>query len=840
MLAIALLRVAQNPFRYIATALAIILGIAFFTATSVLTTSFEESLNSSIEQSFEDVDASVRSTNKIETPVFDARERIPASLADDIAEVEGVAGVFPYLAGYAQAVTAEGKTVGGADANAQGLAWIDDPETNPFAVVQGRGPATANEIVIDADTFDSGSFALGQSVWVLPAPAALPYTVVGVIEDREGSFPGQVVSFTLEGALPVLGTSDVDQIFVDAAEGLDPETLVARINQHLGGEFEIEAVTGQTLVGEFQDVIGSFARIIEIALQIFAGVALVVGAFVIYNTFTITVAQRMREMALLRAIGASRRQVTASVMAESTAIGLVASALGAAAGIGIGWILLRLLSGFLGDLSMSLYIPTGQLVGGVALGTVITVAAAYFPARRGARVDPVQALRETATETAPAGYGRTIAGLVVLAVGLVIAVWAAVGGNANLFIGAIPLVVIAAVVLGPSVVRPLGRVLAAPLVRTGSITAELARDNASRNPKRTASTSLTLMIGVALIATAAMFAATLSSLIAGDLEEELLADHVAEINSNLTFVGAGLDPVVATNIAAIDGVDAAVGVRDSFAEIDGSFTPVTGATTADLASVVDLEVVDGTVTGLGADEVAVSVDDADDEGLAVGDRVTVRFQQGAASLTVAGIYDRGNQLMGSWLVDNAALDAHLPRSLDTRILIRADRADAALLAEIEGALAGNPTASVSTRNDYIDDQAGQLDSLLTLLYALLGMSVVVALLGIVNTMSLSIYERTRELGLLRAVGMTSRQLRRTVRYESAIISLIGTMAGLGLGIFLGWAAFDAIGVAYSDFTVPWGSLIAIGITGLVAGLLSGVLPARRAGRLEVLEAIAEP
>ena len=527
-------------------------------------------------------------------------------------------------------------------------------------------------------------------------------------------------------------------------------------------------------------------------------------------------------------------------MAESTAIGLVASALGAAAGIGIGWVLLRLLSGFLGDLSMSLYIPTGQLVGGVALGTVITVAAAYFPARRGARVDPVQALRETATESAPAGHGRTIAGLAVLAVGLVIAVWAAVGGNANLFIGAIPLVVIAAVVLGPSVVRPLGRMLAAPLVRTGSITAELARDNASRNPKRTASTSLTLMIGVALIATAAMFAATLSSLIAGDLEEELLADHVVEINSNLTFVGAGLDPAVASNIAAIDGVDAAVGVRDSFAEIDGSFTPVTGATTADLASVVDLEVVDGTVTGLGADEVAVSVDDADDEGLAVGDRVTVRFQQGAASLTVAGIYDRGNQLMGSWLVDNAALDAHLPRSLDTRVLIRADRADAALLAEIEGALAGNPTASVSTRDDYIDDQAGQLDSLLTLLYVLLGMSVVVALLGIVNTMSLSIYERTRELGLLRAVGMTSRQLRRTVRYESAIISLIGTMAGLGLGIFLGWAAFDAIGVAYSDFTVPWGSLIAIGITGLVAGLLSGVLPARRAGRLEVLEAIAEP
>ncbi len=836
MLAIALLRVVQNPFRYIATALAIILGIAFFTATSVLTTSFENSLNTSIEKSFEDVDVSVRSANKIDTPVFDARERIPASLADDIAAVEGVVGTFPYLAGYAQAVTAEGKTIGGADQNAQGIAWIDDPDTNPFAVVQGRAPVAADEIVIDADTFDDGDFALGQSVWVLPAPAGAPYSVVGVIVDREGSFPGQVVSFTLEGAANVLGTSDVDQIFVEAAEGISPEALVERINQSLGADFE--AVTGQTLVSEFQDVVGLFTRIINIALQIFAGVALFVGAFVIYNTFTITVAQRMREMALLRAIGASRRQVTVSVLAESTAIGLTASALGAAAGIGIGWILLRLLSGFLGDLDMSLHIPTGALVGGVLLGTVITVAAAYFPARRGARVDPVQALRETATESVSTGRGRTLAGLAVLAAGLAASVWAALGGDTWLFIASVPLVVIAAVVLGPVVVKPLSNLLATPLVRSGSITAELARDNASRNPRRTATTSLTLMIGVALITTATMFAATLSSLIAGDLDKELLADHVVEINANLVFVGAGLEPSVAAEIAAIEDVEAAVPLRDSFAEFDGNFTRVTGTDTSNITLVADIGVLDGTVTDLAIDEVALNIDAAEGAGVVVGDQVNVRFQQGDATLTVAGIYDRGDFLLETWLVDNAVLDAHLFRSLDTRILIRTTDADAALLAEIDAALAGNPTASVSSREGYIDDQAGQLDSLLILLYALLGMSVVVALIGIVNTMSLSIYERTRELGLLRAVGMTSRQLRRSVRYESAIIALIGTLAGLGLGLYLGWLAFDALGVAYSDFAVPWGSLIAIGIAGLVAGLLSGVLPARRAGRLEVLDAIA--
>ena len=329
--------------------------------------------------------------------------------------------------------------------------------------------------------------------------------------------------------------------------------------------------------------------------------------------------------------------------------------------------------------------------------------------------------------------------------------------------------------------------------------------------------------------TVAIFAATLSDLIAGDLDEELLADHVVEINSNLAFVGTGLDPAIAAEIAEIDGVRASVPVRDSFAEVDGDFTPRHRHLHRAAHRGGRPRRVDGTVTGLGT---------AEDRDLAVGDRVAVRFQQGAATLTVAGICDRGEQLMQGWLVDNSVLDTNRIRNLDTRILVSSSGADAALLAEIDAALAGNPTASVSSRDDYIDDQTGQLSGLLTLLYALLGMSVVVALLGIVNTMSLSIYERTRELGLLRAVGMTSQQLRRAVRYESAIIALIGTLAGLALGVFLGWAAFDALSVGYYDFTMPWGSLIAIGVAGLVAGLLSGVLPARRAGRLEVLDAIA--
>ena len=835
MLTIALRGIANNPFRYVATALAIVLGIAFFTATSVLTTSFEESLNDSIADAFQDVDTAVRSANTIETPIIDIRERIPPTVADEIAGVDGVAWVYPFLAGYAQVVAADGKTVGGADANAQAIAWIDDDEVNPLAVVEGRAPAEPDEVVIDVNTFESGGFSLGDSVQVLPLGPQQRFTVVGTIDDQ-GTFGGQVVSFSFAGATTVFGGSEVDQIFVGAEEGLTPDGLAERLNQQLGAD--LEAVTGDTLTEEFQEVVGTFTNIIEIALQIFAGVALFVGAFVIYNTFTITVAQRTREMALLRAIGATGRQVAVSVVVESAAIGVVASAAGAAAGIGIGWILLQLLGSFIGDLGLSLSIPPGGLVNGVVLGTVITVAAAYIPARRGAKVDPIEAMRDAAAEPGVQARGRLYWGLGVLATGAAATVWSSVSGEERILYGGLPLVVIAVVLLGPAIVRPLSRVLAAPAMRRGSITGELARENASRNPKRSATTSLTLMIGVALVVTATMFAATLSELIAGDLDEELLADHVVTISDAVAGAGGGLDPAIAAAIGGLDGVDAAVGIRSVFAQVDDGFGQVSGVDTARIATVTNLGVVEGRVSDLGPDEVAVRQPTAEDEGLALGDTVTVRFQQGAATVTVAGIYDRGYQLVGEWLVDNSLLDASLSRSLDTRILVRAEDANRPLIASIDAALASDPTARISTRNEFIDDQAGQITQLLSLLYALLGMSVVVALIGIVNTMSLSIHERTRELGLLRAVGMTARQLRRTVRYEAAIIALIGTLAGLVLGLFFGWAAFDALGLAYSDFAIPWAALAAIGLAGLVAGLASGVLPARRAGRLEVLDAIA--
>ncbi len=837
MFQIAVRGLRQNPFRYFATALAIVLGVAFFIATSVMTTSFRDTLNNSIGEAFADVDASVRSSESIDLDFFEIRQQIPAATADEIATIDGVDSAVAFLTGYAQVVTADGKVLDDAGGPPQAFAWIDNDRLSPYSIVDGRTPQGLDEIVIDSQSFDDGNFTIGQQVRVLPVPEDQQFTIVGTIEaDTDDSFGGQLLAFSEQGAETVFGTSNVDQIFVAAEEGLSQTQLVANIDAALPAG--LEAVTGDELVDEFQDLIGQVTGIINTALSVFAGIALFVGAFVIYNTFSITVVQRSREMALLRAIGASTKQVSRSVIIESLIIGVLASLVGAAVGIGFGWVLLQLLGSLGGGFDVDLTIPTGTMGAGVIIGTIITLAAAYLPARRGARVAPIEALRDSSVENVHPSPWRTRIGLGLLVVGVVMSVTAVTRGQLSSLAIGLPSVIVALSLLGPATIRPLSRVIAVPFVRNGSITGELARENASRNPKRTSTTSLTLVIGVALVVTATVFAATLSTSLRGQLEDQITADEIVTIGGQIAQQGGGLDPTVTPSIQELLGVEAAVPFRQTFAEITGGFDQITGTDTAQVDQVLDLQVTDGRITDLGPTEIAVQQGRADDENLAVGDVVAVKLQQQTVELTIAGLYEQ-DEFVGSWLVDNAVFEANLPRSLDTQILIStADGTDDQVAAEITALVASDPTATVDTVAQYIDDQAGQIDQLLILLYGLLGMSVFVALIGIVNTMALSIHERTRELGLLRAVGMTASQLRRTIRYESTIIALIGTFTGLLLGVFFGWIASEAANDVFPDFAVPISSLVIIAIVGVVAGLAAGVLPARRAGKLDVLDAIA--
>jgi putative ABC transport system permease protein len=841
MFQIAIRGLRENPFRYVATTIAIVLGVAFYVATSVMTTSFEATLNSSIADAFEDIDGSVRSTEVIETDFAEIRQKIPYETGEQIAAIDGVAGASAYLSGYAQVVTVDGDVVDSDGRPPQGFAWIDDAALSPYRLVDGREPLGANEIVLDQDTFTDGEFAIGDSVRVLPLPSEQRFTLVGVVEPNGGGGLGaQVVAFGLDGAAQAFGTTDVDQVFVQADDGLGEDELVTTINDALSanGVSGLEAITGDELVDEFEETIGQLTTIINAALQVFAAIALVVGAFVIYNTFSITVAQRRRQMALLRAIGASTKQVSRSVLVESLVIGLVASVLGAVVGVGLGWVLLQALGSLSSGFDMALTVPTSVVVAGIAIGAINTLLAAYTPARRSASVAPIEALRDSSIEQPARSRWRTLIGVVTLVVGVTMSISAVSRADLTALVVGLPATVIAMVLLGPAIIRPMSTLIAIPMVRNGSITGELARENAARNPKRTSTTSLTLVIGVALVVTATVFAATVSTSTKGQLEQQIVADHVVTVAPEIALLGGGLDRTITPSIDQLADVDAAVPFRQAPVEILGDFTQLTGTDTVQLDRVLDLTIIDGDVTGLAGNEIAVSEASADADDLVVGDTVDVTFQQQSVTLQVAGVYEQ-DEFVGSWLADIAVVDANTTRSLDTEVLIRSiDGNGESVAAAVADVLASNPTADIETTAAFIDAEVGQIGQLLILLYGLLAMSVLVALIGIVNTMALSIHERTRELGLLRAVGMTPRQLRRTIRYESTIIALIGTVVGLGLGLFLGWVASRAAQDTFADFAIPVTSLIVIGIVGIVAGLAAGVLPARRAGKLDVLHAIA--
>lgn len=833
MFALTLRGVRSHPFRYLATAIAIVLGIGFFTATSVLTDSFESSINDSVAEQFTDIDAAVRSTDTIESDFFELRQQIPAATVEKVRTIDGVAAAAPYLAGYAQVVTADGKTVD-SSGGSQGFAWIDDTTLNPFSITSGRAPGAPTDVVIDDTTYADGGFAIGDSVRVLPLDKDQQFTIVGTIApDTDNGFAQQALAFSFDGAATVLGTTDVDQIFVTSEPGTSQTALVADLAAALPDG--LEAITGEDLVAEFQDLVGTFTAIIGTALQIFAGISLFVGVFVIYNTFSIIVAQRTREMALLRAIGASGRQVSIGILLESLVIGIIASLGGALAGIGLGAGLLRLLGSVTDGFDIALIVPPTAMVTGIVIGTIITVASAAIPARRGARIAPMAALRETAIEAVGASVRRTTVGALLFAGSVATSIWAVTAGPVIALAFGLPALVVSVFILGPAVVGPFAQLVTSPMVRAGSITGELARENARRNPKRSATTSLTLMIGVALVTTAAIFAATLSSSLSGQLDAQIRADHVIESSSPVGQNG-GLSPSVATDVAALEGVDAAAGIQNTAGEVDGTFVDITGIDAAALDQVLDLEPTAGSLHALDATTVALSTDAAKDQGLAVGDDVSIRLAQNTATLTVAATYDR-TELVGAWLVDTSVLEANLPRSLDTKVLV-ATAPGAEVGDDIDEILAGDPTARLKTTEDFIADQAGQIDNLLILLYGLLAMSVVVALIGIVNTMALSIHERTRELGLLRAVGMTNRQLRATVRSETVIVSLMGTVIGLALGLFFGWLVGQTAGDVFSAFTIPWGTLVIVTGIGIVAGIAAGILPARRATRIDILDAVA--
>jgi putative ABC transport system permease protein len=833
MFLLTLKELAARKVRLLTTAFAVLLGVAFMAGTLVFTDTIGATFDSVLAEANDGVDAYVRTPSAIDVGYGEPGPRLDATLIDNVAAVDGVDQAALRINGYAQLVGRDGKPVGDVRQNpAFGTNWVTVEDLNPYDLAGGRAPASDGEIVIDKASADKAGYHPGDVATVLTKGAPRQFTISGIATfgGKDSPAGATAVLFTDATATELLATpGQADAIAVTADPGVSQAAVSASVQAAVGNS--VEVITGSTLIEEDQAALATDIKPFKVIMLVFAFVAVFVGAFIINNTFSITVAQRTRDMAMLRAIGASGRQVKRSVLLEALVIGVLASAAGLVAGIGVASGLRVLMAAFGFEMPNGpMVINTQAMILSFAVGVGITVLSAWLPARRAARIAPIAALREISVDRSGASAKRAVTGTVLTAGGVAALVAGLQGELALVGLGALATFVGVAV-LGPVLARPVAKVFGLPL-RARGVAGELATRNAMRNPKRTARTAASLMIGVALVGFITVFAASAKSSLAGSLDTEFTGSHIVETGGWDNSVG--LSPDLADQLRATPGVDVVSQARMTPAIVDGSATDMFYAFDAKTVDeVFALGSVEGDLDSLGADGIAVSTDEAAAKNWTLGSSVPVTFPGGETTLVVGAIYSGATDWVGSMFTDLEALRANGGDDLDYRVYVSGDEAS------IDGVASAYASADVLDKHEFLGVVSGEIDKMLGLFYALLMLAVVIALLGIANTLALSIFERTRELGLLRAVGMARGQVRATVRWESIIIAVFGTTLGLAIGTFFGWAIVKAMADEGIDtLTIPVGTLVAVTAIAAIAGAVAAVLPARRAARLDVLHALA--
>jgi putative ABC transport system permease protein len=832
----------SHKLRLLTTTLAVMLGVAFMAGTLVLT----DTLGARFDEMSADVragtDVYVRSDTAISTMMGSTRDRVDASLVETLDGTEGVAAVAGRTSGWAQLVAADGEPIGdGLIAAPQGMNWLTVDELNAFTLVAGHAPAADHEVVIDRGSAEAGSISVGDTATVLTQAGPTEVTVAGIatVGGADSLLGSTTVLFTDRAAQALVGEPGrYDGIALVAADGVDQETLAASAAALLPAG--VEAITGVELLAEDQAAAADGLAFFNAFLLTFAVVALGVGGFIIVNTFSIIVAQRSKELAMLRAIGATRRQVMVSVLTESVVVGVLASVAGLVLGVGVAQLLTSLLAAFGVELPPgSLVIEPRSMVTALIVGLLITVLSAVMPARRAARIPPVAAMRDVAIDTSAGSRIRIAAGTAVTLLGAS-GLTAGLGGVSEepvalVGLGA-TLVFLGVAVLGPVIARSASQLIGWPASRLLGVTGEIARENAARSPKRTAATASALMIGVALVGFVTILAASVKHAIAIGVEDGVAAELV--VNSDSLGAG-GFAPSLVSDLTALPEVAAASGFRMVPALVDGQASLLGGISTDVAGELFTVPMVAGSIDGLGAGGVALTLAKAEELEVQVGDTLPLTFADGLTDdLVVRGVFDSAD--FADFLVDVSLVDRHAASSLEVQVFVAL--ADGVSLAEgrdaVEAATAAIPNAVVQDLGEYIQWQGGMLDQLLGLMYVLLALAVVIAVLGIVNTLALAILERTRELGLLRALGMTRRQLRSTVRGESVIIALLGTALGLIIGTGFGWSVVTALeSEGMRGVAMPGVQLTVIAVLAGLAGVVAALLPARRAARIDVLVAL---
>ncbi|MCX5053235.1 MULTISPECIES: ABC transporter permease [unclassified Streptomyces] len=834
--------------RFAGAFLAVFLGVAFLAGTLVMGDTLRASFDSMFGNATIGTDAVVRSADTITTPGESqgVRQPVDTALVSTLETVPGVAAAAPDIEGAGQLVGRNGKPIGGQGPPTLAGNWITDSRLNPYQLAEGRAPRKSGEVVVNRGAAKKGDLKIGDTT-TLRTPDPVEVTVVGLATfgGEDGMAQVTFTGMTRTDAEKYLTArpGEAASIKVRAGPGVSEKDLADRLTPVLPKG--VEAITGQESAQENTDMISSqFLTVFTTFLLVFSGIALLVATFSIHNTFAIVVAQRTRENALLRALGASRRQVTATTLVEESAVAVAASVAGLAGGVGIAAGLQALFP------AIGFPFPDGNLVINalsmalpLAVGIVVCLGSALLPAARAGRTAPLAALRETAVDASGASRTRAVTGmgLAALAVAVTLSgvlvspsVWLA-------GLGAV-LALVSFVVLGPVASSTAVRILGGPLDTLRGVTGSLARRNALRSPKRTAATASALMIGVAVVSLFTVFGASLKATMDQTVSRSFAGD-VAVSTPSFGAGGSGLSPRLAGAIQQLPEVDTAVGLGRGVAEVDGRGRALTVTDPVALERTFDLGKVQGSLRDLGTDGIAITRAEADKQHLTTGEKARLAFTDGKKqTFTVRAVYGR-SELAGDYLITRAAWAPHRTQDSDTLVAVSfkegvSTDAGKAAVRHVADRY-GNP--EVQTRDEYAQSSAGGIDMMLTLVYALLALAVLIALLGIANTLTLAIHERTRELGLLRAVGQTRSQLRAMVRWESVLVAAFGTVGGLGLGAFLGWVlvkASDGASDSAFAFAIPPVQLVIVALVGLAAGALAGLRPARRAARLDVLRAIA--
>jgi putative ABC transport system permease protein len=841
MLRIALKTTLAQKRRLIGTALSVVIGIAFLAGTFVFTDTIKRTFDTLFTEVYATTDAYVRSNQSIDAGFAGTqRGRIDDSVIDEVAAVDGVDEVAGEIFGFARILGKDGKPLGQENGAPTAAQSVSNEFLQPWDFTEGRAPTGPDEVALDRSSFKSGDFELGDQVTVLGQTGSRTYTLVGAARFAGADSPGGATFalFDLPTAQEFLNAgTKVDGVLAASTDGLDEDELVARVKAEIPSADSVEVLTGTAIAEESASAIKDGLSFFNTFLLVFAGIALFVSSFIIYNTFSIIVAQRTRENALLRAVGASRNQITATLLVEALIVGVIASLLGFLGGIVTAQALEALLAAVGIDIPAGgLVLSSRTLVVSLIVGVGVTVVASLAPAFRAAKVPPVAAMRDVAIERRDRTKSRLVAGLLVGSIGAALTVLGLTGQVAFLGLG-IPLLFIGVFVLGPLLARPVGRFLGAPLPKVKGMTGTLARENAVRNPKRTARTAAALMVGVALVTGITVLAASVKDSIREIIGDQFTGDFV--VNTN-TFGFGGLSPQLASDLDELDEVGAAAGVQIGFALVDGDEEVLSVVDPGPANTVFDLQYVAGD-GDIGEDEIALSESQAGSSDVTVGDTMSLRMLDGLErTVTVRGIY-ANDELAGPFTVSKELYRQSGTDEFDFAVFVQSaegvseDQARAAM----EPITDEYANAELLSRSEYVDEQAAQVNQFVNLVYGLLALAVVIAVFGIANTLSLSVFERTRELGLLRAVGMTRAQVRSTVRWESVITALLGAIQGVVIGIFLGYAVIIALrDEGLNTFTLPVTSLVVVLALAVVAGVLAAVRPARRAARLDVLEAIA--